>query len=515
MRKSILLTLLSLSCLCFATIAWACGGETSSSGETYTVTFTNGEGFTYNKSTSEKTLEAQSGEQISFSINMGAFYTGTPIVLADGVELASLNETYSLTVTQNTTITVEGITKDVSNMVGTGAYDDAFVVSRPIDLIYIAEQVNAGNQTYAKAAYVLGNDIDCKGETLQIIGNMRKAKAFFSGSFSCYTNPETNKKNRYTISNFKITSQSTRYVGLFGCVQADPTTKNSGLFYGIRIDNFNFTTSVKTITEDPIIYCGGLIGYSIGVTAHLCDATNGKINILADDNYFSFAGGLIGCQQGTYQKENDQIFASEIAYSTVDVDVAALQGNVLYAGGIVGYAFTDSPIAPVAIRNSYSTGNVSGAMRCGGIVGGLGQYASVCNAYTTGDIFANCTQLKELISEEEYCYAFSGGIVGFAENDTVIKNCFSAGSVIARALADADYQKAGAAVGGGFQAGHASVDAKKYAIDNCVGDVTAKAATDTAKMTLGWLEQDWKFSKNSFPTINYAQIYETKNLQRT
>ena len=377
------------------------------------------------------------------------------------------------------------------------------------DLIYIAEQVNAGNQTYATAAYVLGNDIDCKGETLQVIGDMRTENAFFSGCFSCYTNSETNEATRYTISNFKINTTNAGYVGLFGCVQADFTTEGSGLFYGIRIDDFEITASVKNIKDDPVMYCGGLIGYGMGVKAYLCDATNGELNILADDNYFSFAGGLMGCQQGTYQQNYSQIFPSEIAYSTVDVDVTTVQGSVLYAGGIVGYAFTDSLVAPSFIHNAYSTGNVSGAARSGGIAGGLGQYTSVSNVYTTGDVFANCTQAKDLVSEEEYCYAFSGGIVGFAENDTSINDCFSAGNVTARALAGASYQKADAAVGGGYDAGYTSVDSQKYAIDNCVGGITAASATTSAKTTLGWRDHDWNFTENAFPTINYEPSNET------
>lgn len=505
MKKSILLILLSLSCFGFAAAASACNEETSSqeSTETYTVTFTEGKGFTYQKTSAGKTLEVQEGEQISFSLDIGAFYAGTPLVLADGVALASSEGVYTFTVTKDTTITVEGIQQDVSSMVGTGAYDDAFVISRPIDLLYIAEQVNAGNQTYATAAYVLGNDIDCKGETLQVIGDMRNENAFFSGCFSCYTNPETNEATRYTISNFKINATNAGYVGLFGCVQADLTTEGSGLFYGIRIDDFEITASVRNVTGDPVMYCGGLIGYGMGVTAYLCDATNGELNILADENYFSFAGGLIGCQQGSYQQNYGQSFPSEIAYSTVSVNVTAVQGSVLYAGGVVGYAYTDSLVAPAFIHNVSATGNVSGAARSGGIAGGLGQYTSVSNAYTTGDIFANCTQSIELVTDEEYCYAFSGGIVGFAENDTSINDCFTAGSVIARATQGAAYQQANPIVGGGKSVGDVSVDSQAYAVDNCLSGVTSTSATEQAKTTLGWREHDWNFTENAFPTIEY------------
>ncbi len=506
MKKSILISLLSLSCL--SLLAVACGevssSESGETGNTHVVEFTSGTGFTYQKTGSGNKVTVNSGESLSFSLDIGAFYTGTPIVLANGVAVASSEGVYTLTVNADTTITVDGIQRDVSNMLGTGAFDDAFVISRPIDLLYIAEQVNAGNETYAAAAYVLGNDIDCKGETLNVIGDMRTENAFFSGCVSCYTDPSTNEATRYTVSNFKINAGNTGYVGLFGCVQADLTTDGSGLFYGIRIEDFEITASVKNVKADPVLYCGGLIGYGMGATMYLCDAVNGEINVIADENYFSFAGGLIGCQQASYQQNFGQVFASEIAYSTVDVDVNAIQGSVLYAGGIVGYAFTDSVVAPSFIHNAYASGNVSGAARAGGIAGGLGQYASVSNCYTTGDIYANCTQSSELVTDEEYCYAFAGGLVGFAENDTSINDGFSAGSVVATAREGKAYAKANADVGGGYEAGKTSVNSQRYALENCLGQITAETASTQAQSVLGWRDHDWNFTENAFPTINYT-----------
>ena len=506
MKKSILISLLSLTC--FSLLAVACSEPSSPkdsvSGETHVVEFKSGTGFTYQKTESGNKLTIDKGESISFSLDIGAFYTGTPIVLANGTAVASSEGVYTLTVQEDTTITVEGIQKDVSNMLGTGAFDDAFVISRPIDLVYIAEQVNAGNETYAAAAYVLGGDIDCKGETLNVIGDMRTENAFFSGCVSCYTDPSTNEATRYTISNFKINASGAGYVGLFGCVQADLTTDGSGMFYGIRIENFEITASVKNMKTDPVLYCGGLIGYGMGATMYLCDAVNGEINVLADENYFSFAGGLIGCQQASYQQNLGQVFSSEIAYSTVDVDVNAIQGSVLYAGGIVGYAFTDSVVAPSFIHNAYATGNVSGAARAGGIAGGLGQYTSVSNCYTTGDVYANCTQSSALVTDKEYCYAFAGGLVGFAENDTSINDGFSAGSAVATAREGKAYAQANADVGGGYAAGKTSVNSQQYAAENCLGEITATTANTQAQTTLGWREHDWTFTDNAFPTINYA-----------
>lgn len=517
-KKFLLLSLTSLACG-FALAAVGCADDDSQSSSpaekgSYTVTFVEGEGFSYEgtifdtataQTTDEtKSITVQEDDTLSFSLNVGAFYAGTPVVLAGDTALASADGVYTVKVTADTTIKVNGIVKDVSSMVGTGAFDNAFVVSRPIDLLYIAERVNAGDTTYSKAAYVLGNDIDCKGEELEIIGDLNNDQAFFSGCFSCYTNSETGEMERYTISNFTINSDDSNYVGLFGCVQADLTTTSSGLFYGIRLDNFTINAGTNKLPNDnATVYCGSLIGYGVGVSAYLCDATNGEINVHADDNYFSFAGGLMGCQQGSYASEYGQIYSSEISYSTVDVDVVCVQGTMLYGGGVVAYAFTDSLVAPSFIHNAYSTGNISGAVRAGGIAGGLGQYTSVSNCYTTGNISASANQTVGLVSDEEYCYAYAGGLVGFAENDTIVNDCFTVGTTYARAVAGASYQKTGAAVGGGNENAFVSVNSQKYAVQNCLQSVTVDKVAESVRTTLGWREHDWTVTENAYPAINY------------
>lgn len=508
MKKLSTLFLLSLSCICMSMALVACDeGESSSSSSSSSatpciVTFEEGEGFSYIINDDDLIVNTTVGSTLSFKLDVGAFYTGEPTVLANGANLSVKDDVYSFTVTGNTTITVEGIREDVSSMIGTGAQDNAFVVSRPIDLLYIAEKVNAGDEAYTSAYYILGNDIDCKGETIDVIGDMNNERAFFSGCFSCYNDGSTIE--RYTISNFNINTNDSNYVGLFGCVQADLTKTSSGLFYGIRLDNFTINAGTNGMQSDTkSIYAGGLIGYGLGVQAYLCDATNGKINVFADNNYFSFAGGLIGCLQGSYLQNYNQIFTAEIAYANVDVDVTCTQGSCLYAGGIVAYAFTDSLIAPAYIHNAYATGNVNGAMRSGGIAGGLGQYCSVSNCYSTGDVSAKTSQNEELVTSDEYLYAVASGIVGFAENDTVVNDCFSAGQTYASSFQGANYVKTSHAVAYGYEAGNVSVNSQAYQVYNCVGSVTKENASSIAKNTMLWREHDWVFTSNAFPTILY------------
>ncbi len=535
MKKFTIATLLLLSTLCLGS-AVACGGKggedsssstsvetstesSSSAGEqsTHSVSFTSGDGYSFETDFSADS--AESGETIDFRVNVSAFYTGSPIVYVNDTPAApKADGSYSVTVEEDIAIRVEGIRKDVSNMLGTGTMEDAFVVSKPIDLLYIAQQVNAGNYRYATGAYILANDIDCKGEELQVIGDMRTDNAVFSGCFSCYADTETGEIERYSISNFTIKTTNVNYVGLFGTVAADPSITSSGLFYGICIDNFTINTSIdETYEESKSMSVGGLIGYSVGANLIMCDATNGTINIVADNSYFSFAGGLIGYQQAYYDTAYGLGFPSEITYSHADVDINILSGSALAAGGITGYMATNYPIGAIAsVQNSYSTGTVSGALRTGGIAGNIGQYTVVSNCYATGDSIAKSINSidNELATTEEYCYAHAGGLVGFAENDSIVHDSYTTGKAYAYAPSGADYAIANAIVGGGYPAGNVSVDSKAYVVDNCVSEVDLSNA-DFLTQTLGWQKYNWEFTKNEHPTIFYGSTESAITLNVT
>ena len=515
MKKIFGLFLLSLSCACTATAVACAKDNPDANKETYTVSFTDGEGFSYvtaDGAALSDSADVKDGDTLSFKLDVGAFYAGTPTVLANDTAVSSVDGVYSFTVEENTTVKVNGIVKDVSSMVGTGASDDAFLVTRPIDLVYIAEQVNAGNETYSTASYVLGNDIDCKGEELKIIGDLSTETSFFSGCFACYTDSETGEMQRYTISNFVINSTSSNYVGLFGCVQTNLTTTSSGLIYGIRLDNFTINASTTGMPEgnENALYCGSLIGYGVGANAYLCDATNGELNVFADDRYFAFAGGLIGCQQGYYAQAYGTPFASEIAYATVDVDVVTMKGTSLYAGGVTGFTFTNSLVAPAFIHNAVSTGTVSGAIRAGGISGGLGQYTSVSTSYATGDVVANSEYtLTQFSNDPTYRRAYAGGLVGYAENDTIVNDCFATGDTYAQAAMGADYEYVGAFVAYGDETGTVGVNGQACVQFSNLNSVNKNDNTfGDYKTKLGWREADWTFTVGEYPAVNYETSTE-------
>ena len=483
--------------------------------EVATVTFAEGEGYNFVYSAEEVLV----GETLEFTLDVNAFYTGYPVVSINGKAIAPNKDgVYTITATSTVNVTVDGIYRDVSNMQGTGAMDDAFVVSRPIDLLYIAEQVNKGVHAYVTGAYILANDIDCKGEELEVIGNGSTENSFFSGCFSCPTNSETGKMERHTISNFTINSDDANYVGLFGAVYADLTVTSSGLFYGINLDNFTINAAIKENSglSNRSISVGGLIGYGVGANIYLCDATNGNVNVYGDDSYFSFAGGLIGYQQAFYMVEYNTYFPSEIIYSVADVDVNVMKGLCLSAGGISGYLASNHYAGATAfIHNSYATGDVNGALRAGGIAGHLGLYTSVSNCYATGNVFASCSQSLDdlLVSSTEYCYAHAGGLVGFAENDTIVNDSFFAGNVSASAVSDG-CALSDSFVGGGHEAHTASATSQKYLAISCLDEVDLNDS-NFFTTNLGWGTFDWTFIRNNYPTINYEASSETITAQFT
>ncbi len=517
MKAHLIAFLLSLSCA-LTVSAVACADNQQSSNDTgssssapeYTgtrkVTLEEGVGFTYVTDV-ESGADVEAGSNLTFKVEKGGFYQDSnPTVYVNDIPVAHDGTgLYTVKVTEDLTIRVEGMRRDVSNMDGTGTMDSPFIVTKPVDLLYIADQVNKGNLSYVQGSYILANDIDCKGETLKIIGDMSTDNAFFSGCFTCNYDETTGIPLEYSISNFKIDSNNSNYVGLFGAVFCDLSVTSSGLFYGIRLDNYTIEARYDDATAaSRSLFCGSLIGYGVGVNALLCHATNGEINIAADDSYFAYAGGLIGYQQAFYNEAYDYYFPSEIAYATVDVDVNVLKGMALYAGGISGFLSTNTAMmANASIHNSYATGSISGALRAGGIAGGVGQYNVVSNCYASGDVAARSTQtITALNPTDEYCYAYAGGLVGYAENDAIAHDSFFNGNVYANAAQGKNYAFTDTAIGGGDEAGTASASANKYTALNCLANVEL-SNPEIFTEQLGWGEYDWVFTADELPVINY------------
>lgn len=433
------------------------------------------------------------GTVISFTVKISDLYQGTPVVRAGEQELTANEQgMYSFTVEADTVITIEGLTLKSSEMEGEGTSDDPFLVTSPLDMLYIAEQVNKGNTTYVAGFYKLQNDLDFKGMEMSIIGDGSTDAAVFAGYFD---------GNGHTISNYRIVSSSTQYVGLFGVLQADMTGSGGGSIYNLHLKDF----TVECDAAGMGCFVGSMVGYGMGGNLVLCSAQGGQINVYADNNSFSYVGGLVGIQQA--MDYNSYAFYSSVSYCNSDVQINCNSGLVYAAGGIAGYVAASSGGVVASLNNCYAVGDVYGAMRSGGLVGYLDSGASVINSYATGVIAAQSSS-TDTVNSEDFCFAYAGGLVGYAEADSVIAECFSTAQMQAIAAMGAEYQVTSGLLAYAAEPTEFDYGLNRATVYNCIyakdgkdGDIDLTKG-EYIKEKLSWNPLDWKFEDGKYPVVN-------------
>ncbi|MBQ9729552.1 MAG: hypothetical protein IJV80_01950, partial [Clostridia bacterium] len=427
--------------------------------------------------------------EIKVTVELDAFYAGTPVLMANDVSYNPVDGAYIIPINADTTITAVGVADDVSNMSGNGTEAEPFLVSRPIDLIKIAQEVNEGDEVYRTAFYQLQNDIDLKGHELDVIGNGQDLAngdfAYFAGSFSGMG---------YTIKNFEINTDGSEYAGLFGVV-------NAGSITHLNIEDYTINATVN----DSAVYCGSFVGYGIGANVLVCGTKNGTLNVNAAENYFSYVGGAIGFQYSAYDPNLDVSYVSAASYLSVHTRIYANSGLIYSAGGIVGYAACENEFTPSYVNHCYTNSIVTGAVVSGGVVGYLGRYASIVDCYATGDVWA---QNPSALGIEEFEYVYAGGIAGYAENDTVVYESFATGSVNAYSSKGEAYQNANGLVGGNDPQNFVEMGTNAVLLQNCYYALNGKngtvdlTSTEFLKTNLNWKDYDWTFVEGQYPTVN-------------
>ena len=243
----------------------------------------------------------------------------------------------------------------------------------------------------------------------------------FSGSFD---------GGGFTISGLWIDRNSTDYVGLFGCTSS-ATIKDLGIVingaiigqtyvgglagtqsYGVQGN----TTFINCFTEGNVTatgsVAGGLVGMAIAFGGNCsisnCYTTGG---VITSSN--GMVGGLVGSQIA----ENSGNILIENCYSTNDI----IELNNFAAGGLVGLQATNNGTAKII--NCYTTGNVQGLRRVGGIVG----YQSLTSS--GNNFIENCYSTSEVTGDSSI-----GGIVGRQDatgttGSNNVSNCFSVNNI--------------------------------------------------------------------------------------
>ncbi len=280
----------------------------------------------------------------------------------------------------------------------------------------------------------------------------------FQGGGTIYQNGTFDGKG-FSITDLYINLPYTEYVGLFGYLGA--TVQNVNLinaditgYYGVgALAGFTSgysSTIINSSATGTVTAISNVAGGLVGDNAPGDSITNSWTNVsVSAGNYFTYAGGLTGFNDGTISNsyaigavqvgpygnaggltgENDGTISNSYATGAVQV------GLYGYAGGLVGY--NDGTIS-----QAYATGSVTGtnAAAVGGLVGGeFG--GSITDAYaTTGNVSGGY---------------WVGGLVGESEDGGTITNVYASnqlsGAVVGGLVGGIDeYGSGGATITNGY-----------------------------------------------------------------
>jgi hypothetical protein len=257
------------------------------------------------------------------------------------------------------------------------------------------------------------------------------------GGLIGYINSTTNLTGCSNMGNVNSTG-SNRTGGVVGSVSADITITNCHNIGNVGVNENHGGTSPCR---------GGIVGYLNGNSTFTGCSNSGTITGPFDEavGVASGHGGLIGyCENGTTTITNSHnkgnVFNGFNIGGLVGKSVSILIVNNCYntgavsmarnsLGGLVGHVENN-----ISLANCYNIGNVYSLkthnLYGGGLVGYNYATASIMNSFNKGDVTLT-TQRKSGTGTQYYYYsAFSGGIVGFSENNTIlIEQCYNSGSI--------------------------------------------------------------------------------------
>lgn len=272
-------------------------------------------------------------------------------------------------------------------------YNDAttFTLSTAADLAGLSELVAAGDKFVGKTI-LLGADIDLGAHLFSPIG--KSVALTFSGTFD---------GNNHTISNGFIVTPSGAFTGFFGQV-------TDGIIKDLKFNNLYVRGKDSS---------AGIAGGILRSTITDCHVTGLDLAAPAGANIGGIVGSLItnshvlrcsvsGTVTGEAQVGGLIGGAWDLATITESYSTAATSAQYL-AGGLVGYtAPTFFPNRPITVNNCFSTGNVGVSLgRAGGFYGGSSGELIIKNSYSTGTVTG-----PELL----------GALIGTVANLTTVNN---------------------------------------------------------------------------------------------
>ena len=418
-----------------------------------------------------------------------------------------------------------------SSFKGSGTASNPYQVSTPEDVMAIAEQTNSntdyiyqdGNGAYAKPFkgkhFKMMNDIDMSEYYYRPIGNSlsQRFAAIFNG-------------DGHSIKNLTVTSSYNNYLGMFGVTSTEFTVKNltlddvniecggsyggsiAGALFGI-IDNCH----VKGIVGAGGSCVGGLVG---GGTYISNSSFEGIVVSLT-----GVVGGIAGDLYGSIENSNfkGQVFAS---YSFAGYPQYLKTGGiaaVVNDGAILSGCYSLGSVIGL-YSNTNKIGGIAGVVDGGGVsncftamlvhdegtgpnVGGLVGWLSgqLTDSYSTG-----CVQSLSATGGS----GGTGGITGHVTKNSLVKNCYYAGSLSTRAsrFKEADISRPETTGNTNANATIENVyfDCQMTDYNSDLGRLTTAQLTSVEGVD-GFSSDDWVFAEGYYPRLkSFADLDAAK-----
>lgn len=321
---------------------------------------------------------------------------------------------------------------------GSGSDTDPYVISTGAELAYLAQEVNAGNESYNSAYYILEDDIDLASNPWTPIGLDNAFYGVFDGNGKTITNlnsNQTDKNSGLFALNVGTVKNLTLGSGTVG-MTIDKGTENTYSAGMIAVNNgtaencVNYADIQATSTSllfSDVICIGGIVGFDTTstVTGHssIIDCANygdvtGICTAASNNLTQIYGGGICGYISGGIIKDRYSVMDGCTNYGEINVSGV----RTARAGGLSGYAETQSSASVSAldrciiIRNSANKNQVSASgSYC--MTGGLVGYP-----YRSNTIISNCYNTGDVSGSQN-----SGGLFGLST--CTAANCYNSGTV--------------------------------------------------------------------------------------
>ncbi|MBQ7765096.1 hypothetical protein IJ384_07005, partial [bacterium] len=307
-----------------------------------------------------------------------------------------------------------------------------YSISSAKELKQLADMTNSGKITGGE--FVLACDIDLSeysdGEGWKPISS-RSANCTFNGNGNIITGLKINRGDVDRVGLFGYNNGTIKNLGIEDCDITNTNPTNGENYTGAIVGSLGYSSGgiiencYSTGTVKGVRSAGGIVGYALNSSTIKYCHSDVEVTTTMEGK----VAGIVGVA-----------VSSTITCCFATGDVYSATGTV---GGLVGYANN------VKIDNCYALGDVTATsgQDCGGLVGNL--RGTLCNSYAMGNVMGN---------------GWSGGLVGLAEVQFNISNCYSTGNLI----------ETGSYSGGLI--GACSISSESF-IENCMsyGDIYSNA----------------------------------------